>query len=237
MCSVQSAIAINSTAWEYDNALNEFKFMQLGPTFAKDHAECQIRLACQALRLSRWGVATGVYGGPAKDNGLIYLHGWGDVEDLEEAQGGLEHIIKVFGGCRAEGMAHDEQQEVSGRPVSDESNTRCLLDRMHRLTGARHWPGIPGRGRVEWMLDEREDFERLLGAVRMLVTELIEPWERWYRERMQELCWEEAEVLVRENAVPLLVEIASEEDPNLAKALDGVGKKADLSGLKISLEN
>ncbi|GAB7332256.1 hypothetical protein MBLNU13_g04101t2 [Cladosporium sp. NU13] len=206
MCSVQSAIAINSTAWEYDNALNEFKFMQLGPTFAKDHAECQIRLACQALRLSRWGVATGVYGGPAKDNGLIYLHGWGDVEDLEEAQGGLEHIIKVFGGCRAEGMAHDEQQEV--------------------LTGARHWPGIPGRGRVEWMLDEREDFERLLGAVRMLVTELIEPWERWYRERMQELCWEEAEVLVRENAVPLLVEIASEEDPNLAKALDGVGKKA-----------
>ena len=227
MCNVQLAITLNSAGWEYDNALNEFKRVRLGPDFGKDHAKSRIRLACQALRLSRWALATGVQEPLACRNGLIGLHGWGDVEDFEEAQEGLESIIEVFGEYRAKGMVREEQQqEGSGRLVSNDSDTRSLLDRMHRLTGARHGPGMPGSERVEWMLNEREDVERLLLAVQKLVTEIIEPWVPWHRERMQELCREEAEDLVGENAVSLLVEIASEEDPELAKALDGVGEKA-----------
>lgn len=226
MCTVQLAIALNSAGWEYDNALNEFERTRLGPDFGKDRAKCQIRLACQALRLSRWGVATGVHEPLAKSNGLIDLHGQGDVEDLEGAEEGLESIIEVFEEYRAKGTVRGEQQqEGSGRLVSDESDARSCLGKMYSLTGARHGPGLHGRGRGEWMLDEREDFDGLLLAVRKLVNDLIEPWERWYRGRMYELCQEEAEVLVRENAVSLLVEIASEEDLNLAEALVGVGRK------------
>ena len=228
MCTVQLALALNSAGWEYDNALKEFKYIHPGPGFGgTERARCQIRLACQALRLSRWGVATGVHGPLASGNGLIELRGWGDVEDLEEAQEGLESIIEVFEEYRAKGTVREEQQQEGlRRSVSAEPDERSLLDRMHSLTGARHGPGSPGRERGEWVLIEREDFDGLLLAVRKLVTDLIEPWERWYRGRMQELCQEEAEVLVRENAVSLLVEIASEEDPDLARALDGVGKKA-----------
>jgi hypothetical protein len=227
MCTVQLALALNSAGWEYDNALNEFKRVRLGPDFGEGHAKCQIRLACQALRLSRWGVATGVHGPLASGNGLIELHGWGDVEDLEEAQEGLESIIEVFEEYRAKGTVRGEQQQEGlRRSVSAEPDERSLLDRMHSLTGARHGPGVPGRERGEWILDGREDFDGLLLAVRKLVTDLVEPWERWYGERTQELCWEEAEALVRENAVSLLVETASEEDPDLAEALDGVDKKA-----------
>lgn len=226
MCNVQLAITLNSAGWEYDNALNEFKRVRLGPDFGEGYAKCQIRLACQALRLSRWGVATGVHGPRASGNGLIELQGWGDVEDLEEAQEGLESIIEVFEEYRAKGMVRQEQQrEGSGRLVSDDSDTRSLLDRMHSLTGVRHGPGMPGRKQVEWMLDERKDVEGLLLTVRKLVTELIEPWVPWYRERMQELCCEEAEALIQEAGASLLVEIASAEDPDLAKAFDGVRKE------------
>ena len=221
MCTVQLAIAINSAGWEYDNTLNEFKHIRLGPDFAQDRAKCQIRLACQALRLSRWGAATGVYGGTAR-NGLIDLHGWGDVEDLEEAKGFLEGINEVFQEDRAKGTVREEQRQWAKGPVSDESDRRSLLDKMHSLTQARHEPGIPCREHVEWVLGEREDFEGLLLAIRILVTDLVEPWGRWYRERMQQLCWEEAEALVREKAVSLLGEIACEEDSDLGKALDEV---------------
>ena len=118
MCTVQLAIAINSVGWGYDNILNEFKYIRLGPNFAQDREKCRIRLACQALRLSRWGAATGVYGGPAK-NGLIGLHGWGDVEDLEKAQESLESITEIFEECRVKRTVREEQRQWLKGLVSD----------------------------------------------------------------------------------------------------------------------
>lgn len=217
---VSLSLAVVSLAGLFNNAIADFEYIQLGKNFAKDFEICRTKIACQQLRLSRWGAAIGINGDIEAAETLR------DVEidkiELATAEDCLGHIIGLFDDYRGKAKTYEDRNRGSRELVSDDSpKTRSLLERMHKFVEARQ-KGTRALEKVKWALYERKSFDRLLQDLQEHITDLVELWPGT-KKQQQELCQEEANELSKEESVSQLVEIASEGDPDLEKAFGNAG--------------
>lgn len=222
---VSLTLAVVSLAGLFNNAIVDFEYIQLGKNFATDFEICRTKMACQQLRLSRWGAAVGINGNATSVNSLSDVKV--EQHEVKTAEDCLGHIAELFAEYRGKSRRYEQGRSGSQELVSDDSpKSRSLLDRMHTIVAARRQE-TGALVRVRWALYERKNFDRLLEDLRGHISDLVELWPA-IKEQQQKLCQEEAKELAKEESVSELVKVASEGDPDLENAL-GIAVSPEVS--------
>jgi hypothetical protein len=217
------AVGVVALAGLFNNAVECFRFVQLGRAFEKDFKTAQLKLDACELRLSRWGASLGL--NRSLRSADITAQTFGTEADVTHADDLLNQIVELF--AEAEGVS--KRFKDRAKPNSDQLalcdphvalNTTALVlhGEMQKLSIKRQ--GNAGvKNRMKWALYEEKRFGRLLDDIKELVDNLIQLFPAGHAAQ-EKLCEEEASALAQNAEAALLKEIVSKQDKLLELFLD-----------------
>ena len=208
------AVGALSLAGLFNNAVQCFEFVQLGRSFGRDFETSQLKLECARLRLSRWGAALGLGEDLQDETTLEERLG---SQSTEQAKHLLGQTLAVFEEAKIisskyvnQAKLNDGQLAVCNSQEDMDLPTANLCNQMRQICMKRQ-----SRTNVlkmtKWALYQEKHFRRLIEDIKELIDGLIELFPA-SQDDQQRLCKAEVSTMSESAAMPLLSEVASEQD-------------------------
>lgn len=214
----------------FNNAVECFEFIQLGRNFGTNFQTSQLKLDNARLRLSRWGNSLGLNGNISDTQAL---QAWFiSTQNVSHAEALLGQILELF--AEAEGVsikyknhtATEDSRLTVYDPQTDFVPAMAALHNKMRQLSIERQNRTGLRQKARWALYEEKYFRRLLEDVTGLITSLVELFPGC-QALQQTLCETEASTIgANEESLPVLREIAAEQDKFLEAALAKVAGNA-----------
>lgn len=222
------AVGALSLAGLFNNAVQCFEFVQLGRSFGRDFETSQLKLECARLRLSRWGAALGL-GEDLQDETLLEKR-FGS--QTTEAKHLLGQALAVFEEAKDISKRYVKQSKFSGAQLAV-CNAQKEMDppaadlcNMMRQISKRRQNRTGMLKKTEWALYQEKHFRRLIEDIKDLIDDLIGLFPA-KQEDQRRLCRAEVSTMGESAALPLLREIASEQDTLLRDMIPKLGASKD----------
>jgi hypothetical protein len=213
----------------FSNAVDCFEYIKLGRNFGTHFQSCLLKLDNARLRLSRWGQAAGLSGTVEDTQPLQQLAL--PAEDILKAGKMLRQVLDVF--ADAEGVSTkfktfaspddsslslcDEQKELNTLGTTLHEKMRALSVKRQNRT---HLPE-----KAKWALYEEKHFRRLIEDITELVNGLIDLVPS-LQIAQRELCEREVAELGDDESLPILKDIAKDQDKDLEEAISNALERA-----------
>jgi Prion-inhibition and propagation/SesB domain on fungal death-pathway protein len=212
-------VGVVALAGLFNNTVECFELIQLGRNFGQNFQTCQLKLDNAKLRLSRWGKSWGLSDDIQDAQSLEDRIG---SENIKHAEALLGQILFLF--ANAEGLSNNYKSQrkandtslVVYNPQTDlESGMVQLHLKMRQLSLERqNRAGL--RQKAKWALYEEKHFKRLIEDIVEHLNGLTELFSASH-ELQRNLCAEEVSQI--SEGLPVLKQIAADQDPTLAEAL------------------
>ncbi|MCJ1274919.1 hypothetical protein MMC21_002717 [Puttea exsequens] len=217
-------VGVVALAGLFNNAVQCFEFIQLGRGFGKSFQTSQLKLDNSRLRLSRWGNSLGL-----SDNlqGALLLEERFSPQTIEQAKALLGQILELSAEAEKFSEKYKSRTKAndSGLATYNLQNdldlvTADLHNKMRQLSVERqNRTGL--RQKAKWALYEEKSYRRLIEDITELIDGLIELFPAC-QEVQQRLCDNEVSTIGVSKGLPVLREIAAEQDKFLADAISKV---------------
>jgi hypothetical protein len=222
------AASIITLAGLFNNAVDCFEYVQLGRKFGKRFQTSLLKLDNARLRLSRWGQSVGLVGDleDARTLERTFL----SAEDVNRAEMILGHILDLFVDAKGVSekfknrarpgdstlLVFDTQADLEPVVASLHQKMRNLSIQRQNSTGMTQ--------KVKWALFEEKHFARLIEDITGLVNDLVELFPA-ARATQRELCEIEVSEMATDENIPILKDVASNQDMDLEEALSKTPQK------------
>ena len=213
-------VGVVALAGLFSNAIQCFEFVQLGRSFGKNFQTSQLKLDNARLRLSRWGTSLGLSENLQDERVLEERFG---TQPVKQATALLGQILDLFAEAeRISSKYKSRMKSGDGRlatcdPQTDlEPAAADLHNKMHQLSIERQ-NRTSLREKAKWALYEEKPFRRLIEDITGLVDGLVELFVAT-QEVQQRYCDTEVSTLGANNDIPVLKEIAAQQDKFLEDA-------------------
>lgn len=227
------AVGVVGLAALFNNAVDCFKYVQIGRNLGVDFQTSLLKLDMAQLRLSRWGKAVGLADDVQK---VRSLHGvLGSEEDAKKAGEVLGHIVELF--SRTE-QASAKLKGQSGGPRAYDPQTdmdpavESLHEKMRHLCHGRQ-NRTSLREKAKWALYKEEHVRKLIAEVTDLVKDLTELFPA-SKAAQQQICQDDARNILKtvpSDSLAVLSNVAADQDLELEAAISGVTAKLHVSHL------
>lgn len=221
------AVGVLGLAGLFNNAVDCFKYIQLGRNFGIDFQTCLLKLDIAQLRLSRWGYSIGLSGDAQNARSLEDT--LGSQKDVSKAEEILGHIIELF--ARVEqaapntpSLTYDPQADLTPVMGSLHKKMQELSHRRQNQTGLRQ--------KTKWALYKGEHVRKLIEEVSGLVQDLVELFPGPHAIQ-QQICQDEVHEISQITSIDsldILRNLAANQDKDLRAAIT----KTHVSHLKCS---
>ncbi|KAL1634731.1 hypothetical protein SLS56_002133 [Neofusicoccum ribis] len=225
------AVGVVGTAALFNNAVECFEYIQLGRNFGKDFGTSQLKLDNARLRLSRWGEAIQIYNAESLPP-----------RETRQAGRNIGHILELF--ADAEGISKTFRGTATANtglavcdPHADMNEKALALHKQMRNLALNRQKHAGLTQKTKWALYQKKHFEELIENITDLVDglEKILPAPQATQSR---LCEEEISTIGTQADLPLLEEVAVEQDPPLVDAIRKVlAEQGRLPGVVFSGAN
>ena len=223
-----SAVAL---AGLFNNAVQCFEYVRLGKGIGESFQTCQLKLDNASLRLSRWGNSVGLSDGLS--DGRV-LRG---SRDAGRTQKYLEHILKLFEDAESvsKKFKHrkkpDDKSLITFNAGKDLDSASAQLHNkmrdlsMKRQNGQSHYRF---HQMTKWALYEEKHFRQLIEDLIGLINGLVELYPA-SQESQRAICTAEASAFGTNEALPILRQIAAQQDKLLEEALSKTASEDKIS--------
>lgn len=232
------AVGVIGLAGLFNNAIDCFKYVQLGRNFGVDFQTNLIKLDIARLRLSRWGRSIGLSGDVQDARSLQNTL---RAENVKKAEGVLGHILDLF--AHAERIAREFEGKAGpndpGLQICDLQRdlgptAKSLHEKMRDLS-LRRQNRTRLRYKAKWALYKEEDFKKLIVEISNLTNDLIElfPAATHTRKKICQAELSEISQAASYNGLGLLRGSAAGQDEDLeAMILDVIARRVSHASQK-----
>ena len=226
------AVGAVALASLFSEAVQCFEYVQLGRNFGKSFQPCQLKLDVARLQLSRWGQSLGL---DSMNDAQTLQQTRLAAQGIHKAEEILGHILDLFADAERVSerhrirAPHSDQSLAVHDPAADLDPTPLSLhEKMRELTIRRQ--GQTGlRQKVKWALYKEKEFSRLIEDIGDLVQSLIDLFPA-ATATQRKLCESEVSELATKDSLPMLKEVAEDQDTYLKDAISrAIGQPANNS--------
>lgn len=207
------ALGVVGLAGLFNNAVDSYGYIRLGQHYARDFETSQTKLDLSRLQLSRWGAALGLDAHPTQARSLPALSV--APHEVEQVETALHQITDLLNDASAASQRFEARNKQSGTTVALDPDDIALHKKISSLV-LRRLPKTAIVKRTAWALYGKNDLDRLVSDITELTNQLVLLFPA--RASVQkELCAEEVQEM-DDGSLPLLAEVANEQDPLVAEA-------------------
>lgn len=221
-------VGVLALAGLFNNAVDDFDYIQLARNFGKDSQTAVLRLDCARLRLSRWGQAMGL---DSLEKLKTLPTSFASEDDVERAKALLGHILYLFQDAQHRSKTAGASSDGDDQEAAVGIDSLPLHLRMRSLA-IRRQNKSSIKQKVKWALHGEKALRRLLEDITEQVNDLIELFPAARAEQQQLVAGEVQEInsdAGSQRELQRLREAAAEEDPLLADLLQKVMQNRTVS--------